>query len=409
MEGEDLERQSIFGLCVVKRFFSSTLHDMVHAKQSLEQVTSVQAVDKQKHLREKKQKLRESFIEAYPDLVLTPEKWNWHHIIALSPDQPSFRHAIHQGIHFESDLYHKFPFEYLIRSLTLSKEGKESLQYIFDQVIEGEAIIHQLQSNARSMTDTLLYHYHHSLTPTMFVKFISLLEINASELYDEELTNMGSLKGVRDKTFKAVQNHKEAIVCEQRSLTKQDTTEPQVPLQTTISGLSLTYHLADDETITLLRLFQKMASPDLFEQRIVQDVIDYFWYRSKPAHFIFLALFSCYAILFSFYSAVRGNSITREQELIILIIAVVISALFILVEIVQCIDNFSEYISEPYNWIDTFATLLPFAACLLILFQVQDNFPEHTIDIQLSWCLLAIYLKWISYLRLIDETRKLHY
>ena len=371
--GTSFEGREFLGLCVIKIFAESN---------NTEQM--------------------KRFIMSYSDMMLYPMAWNWNHLAVLNPKPECFVASLSKDIPVTSDSDEKLPVEYLISVKGLSKPGKQSLKHLLAQINEGNAKPENVLQGLTSLTDVVLEN-HSDLKESEFVNLMGLFSINGS-LVSQDFEESGSLIGTEDGTSYAVVGSSIPAILRQQKKMVNTKSGSSIPIDTKIIGLASSYEVHDKDTLNLLNIFESKASGRLFEQDAVKFWIEYFWKRARRANMFVLLAFSIYAMLFSIFSAMRGADLSKDQETLIVSLITPLAFAFMLMETSQAFADFWGWLSEFWNWIDLISALYPLLVCTILLTGLKNHVEEHTIDIHMCVCILVIYLKWISYLRLIDQT-----
>ena len=169
----------------------------------------------------------------------------------------------------------------------------------------------------------------------------------------------------------------------------------QDPVVFKTSMLYLDYHSASDDMLCSVLTFRDMKDEDFFKSPAISGIVEYLWNKAQPALISAAILFSILMLLMSVYIALGERVLGMEITIIS------IACLFLVNEFFQIKTIRSNYLKSPWN----FADIILF---VLMISYIVTRFVNNDDPLGEGWVVSVIvivgYMRWLSYLRLFDNT-----
>ena len=330
-------------------------------------------------------------IESYPGMIILPYGWNWFHVVTIfAPNKVLLSACLDKRIPFVTDLHNKTPLHYLFENENTDLSSLNFLLSRFDVILESSQIPLEILSSLSPIFKNILL-----LDSAQTVSFLNLCIREPEAKADEIVDVYGEIKG---------SYHGRAFCCSQTPYYHNQIREklilsnPKQKIAINLIPFAWNYSLSSHDIRNLVRSLLKVKNPQIFETKIVTNLIEYLWKSSRNFFYIVGFLFSVYAVLVSVYTGLGDRNLGLEIAIF------VFSIVFLLYEFFEAkAGGFHEYFLSIWNYLDALGgALVP--ATIIAVWCGKD---EEVRSWLFAFVLAYIYARWLSFFRMFSQTRRL--
>ena len=236
-------------------------------------------------------------------------------------------------------------------------------------------------------------------TETSFINYLSSFSLDPKDHLknSEQLPIQGEIKNEDTKGFIQLQT----LVYNKTEVEKTVSTEGNLTLNYSLLALPNPYDIASQDSLDLIGLLNDSDNVSFYESRTVRTIIDFYWEKSRRYLWYLLAFHIIPVGLFTAFALTRNSDYALASGLLAGVVA--ITSLLFTAEILQILASFSEYIENPFNFIEF--GMLSIQLVNAILFWVDPT--STTVSFFVSLSTILWYFKILILLRVIDQLRKL--
>jgi len=319
---------------------------------------------------------------------------NLFHITAVFfPQKDLISFCLESGIQFFGDTYGRTPLHYLLNS---DKIDLNNINYIlenFDDIFENTDDVYTLMAEITQDVTKLLH-----LTPSLVVNILNRgIAYPLSRQETGEVTCFGAIqdggeiKCVPYKYPSFTSTIKDKLV----------DAEGNQLLTIRMVLLFMDYDICSRELMNILHALESVETVEVFQTKAVSVLINYAWDLSKTYLYVLMSFYSVYMILLSVYASQVQTQKSEGVGAALLVFA----AIFLFYEFLHFLSAGKKiFFLDIWNYIDITANIM-----LIITVLVTRGGGENTLSRQwlMTITLFLCYSKWVSFFRIIDQTRNL--
>ena len=355
-------------------------------------------------------KVKERIIKAFPGLVLNNYGQNWFHKVAKEDSNKQLiRTCLESEIPFTLDFNDKTPLHYLFEKKYLDVSSIKLILASFEAILERSQSPCNLLSSLSSIIPKII-----ELNSPQVVTFLDLCMRKPEPEWGLEIARHGKIKN-EDLPFtesRSLNYSKEVeedlltdvidsnLKRQKIDLADSDTINQKLPkVSIRVLPFAWDYGRSSEDMIELVERLSKVTNQDIYKTDAVSLFISYLWQGIQNFYIMLAALFSLQVILLSIYTGTGSSNDLVEATVLF------IALFFILYETIEMkSEGFKSYISSVWNYFDIPGNIL--IAYTIISGWLSDE-EKETRAWLFSMCLAFIYLRWISYFKIIKQTRSL--
>jgi len=328
------------------------------------------------------------------ELSVQPFAWNILHIVALQGNHAFIKELPEIGNQFKVpfllDRFGKTPLHYLIANRRVDYTSINCMfSYICDYLDQCyKSSIYEFQNIMKSLT-MLIPFILNKLEPRLKERFLTLSLATSPVPFNQEPPPFGSANSTSCFYDLPVLDEKS------KSQIWRDG-ETAVSCQTNF--LQLDYNAHSQDMKVMVDLMIKQKSEDFFKTPLISKLIDHLWSQTLPALFMSFLAFSIYMSGLSVYICLSEGKLVYEVVLLAL------SGFFILSEVLQMYDLGKDYLKNFWNLLDITHLFLTVAFLITRIAKSEDDLARAWIA---TIVILLGYLRWVSFLRIFQQTRNL--
>jgi len=335
---------------------------------------------------------REKIVQSYPNLYVYPYTWNWYHIVAMySPTKEAISICLQNKIPCVVDCFNKTPIHYLLENDHTEIAGLNLALSKFDHSLQVTQRPLELMS---SLSD--VFHKIVELGSTQAVNFLQNCCCKEPEpAFEESLDIFGDTVQDKERAFYLSSSLLYSQETRTSLLARKSSSTQKISIR--VLPFYWDYSLDSQDMDTLVKTLQQVDNQNIFETKPISILIEYLWNSSKTYYYLLCLMFSIQAILISIYTGIGDDNLGLEITILIL------SIFFLIYELFEAFKaGLKAYITSAWNYLDIFGNLLVPAAIIAKWSGIEDEDKDWVFSFVLSF----IYIRWISYFRMFQQTRK---
>jgi len=335
-------------------------------------------------------------LKKYPHLQIFPYRWNFFHLVCkFFVSRDMIKSCVEFEIPLIVDTFNHTAIHYLFNKGVVDFGLINSLLERYTDLITKQdnvdKIIHSLTFDLQSIL--------HLNTPQ--VAYFLRIGSGVPEIFgEEEIPHFGQLSNSRSKVFYVSKSpyftpevHTAIMHREE-----EDVVGNKPVIAILMMKFKLNYKPFSKDMLRMLKALNRITNEDIYATQTVSILVEYLWDKNKLFHYSLTLIFSILMILFSIFSGLHERILAFE------IIVFVLGLFFTFYELFQMkFTPVKIYFTQVWNLVD-----LTFNVILLcnIIFLWTDAL-RITRQWFMSLSLFFGYIKWISFFRVFDSTRKL--
>ena len=341
-------------------------------------------------------KRKAEIIKKFPHLIVYPFRWNFFHLLSkFFSNRELIISCVESRIPLLIDSYEHTPFHYLLNKRNIDFGLVNGLLENFSNIIQ------QLPPKQKYLivkSITLDLPAILKLNTPQVAQFLKIGIGRPQSYGDQEIPHFGRLKNNAKRRFLFSTYNTFGPEVSGALLNEED--EENVVSKPLISVWVISFHLnyspRSKDMLAMIKSLDRVSNEDIFKTQSISIIVQYLWGQNKLFHYTLTAIFSALMILFSYYTAVGKRNMAME------IILLALGVLFLLYELfVMSVTTFKVYSTQIWNYLDIiFNSLL--IATIALNWSGSTTYVRRWIT---SLALFFGYIKWISFFRVIDQTR----
>lgn len=382
---------------------------------------------------------RRNLIRSYPNLKVQPIGWNWFHIAAIfAPEKEIVQECIENNIPFTLDLLNKTPLHYLvpnerITNKKVTNKGNEENEENKENTVKEKAINRKMttdwkriftnEENEKGTNSNVLacitliltsfnkiiegYQRQSELMGTLsdllpfVIKLDDVCILNFLQHY-VRIPEFPSGKTVdvfgRPKQGEISFATAKSMTCEPELVRSMVIPNQEGRMSIKVLPLKWDFSASSPYAKALILSLLNVTKQDIFEDEMITVLIRYLWKSTKQLYYFLVALFSLQAVLISVYAGLRESNLGLEIAIMVL------AGFFLIYEAIEFIlSPKKDYLSSLWNYCDIISNALVPTTLIFSWSGAEEDAKNWLF----SFMLLFTYIKWVSYFRVFEQTRKL--
>jgi len=343
-------------------------------------------------LNESDPEIKNRMIIKYQDLNIYPQNLNLFHIVAVFfPQKELISFCLESKIPFTGDFYGRTPLHFLLNSDKIDFSNINFLLENFDKLMLNTSDAYDVMAEVTRDLPTIL-----RLSPSLVVNLLKYAVGNPLSYQNEEITHFGSIIGGTNR--RSVPYRIPIFTPEIKSKLLDE--EGNQLLSIKLVLLYMDYDLCSKDLLRTLHALESVDSEEIFKTKAISVLVDYAWAQSKRHLYVLMTLYSAFMVFLSFYA----SQTSAERSFWLEVVLLVSGCCFLLYETLQLVSaGIKIYATDVWNYVDVTGNILLLATIIADWCDADKLSKQWLMTITL----FLGYAKWVSFFRIIDQTRKL--